>query len=266
MLTPPSYRIINGCASGTIKLSTRPAGEAGSVARKAREIPILRWTWRGLGRGCGLPTPLTIVAVRQVARCEVSQARPGECEPRTAAANGTRRGCGRRWRLSRAKPRGGRRRAGPDRAGPARTRERRWSDAGTSLKHDGTRNVQCFGSPFLACQSEPTTSESLLSGQRDESHRQVVRSGPLPLANRESELAEDAGSQEHAVGAMRNAIHGYSVRLLALRTPFAGDVVEACAEADPDKARVVRGIGHPGADRARAGGLIRRPCRYSGRS
>ena len=146
---------------------------------------------------------ITIVAVPQVARCEVSQARgvrtsDSRCEWDTP----------RMWssmRLSRAKPRAGRRRAGPDRAGPARTRERRWSDAGTSLK-------------------------------------------------------------EHAVGAMRNAIHGYSVRLLALRTPFAGDVVEACAEADPDKARVVRGIGHPGADRARAGGLIRRPCRYSGRS
>ena len=110
---------------------------------------------------------------------------------------------------------------------------------------------------------------SQLAAMVDRMGRQVQRlieQVVQALANRESELAEDAGSQEHAVGAMRNAIHGYSVRLLALRTPFAGDVVEACAEADPDKARVVRGIGHPGADRARAGGLIRRPGRYSGRS
>ena len=68
---------------------------------------------------------------------------------------------------------------------------------------------------------------SQLAAMVDRMGRQVQRlieQVVQALANREPALAEDAGSQEHTVGAMRNAIHRYAVRLLALRTPFAGDL------------------------------------------
>ena len=110
--------------------------------------------------------------------------------------------------------------------------------------------------------------------------RHIVKSFDRDLSQLDDHGRQDGapGSQEHTVGAMRNAIHRYAVRLLALRTPFAGDLrqvvsallissdLERIAGHLKNIAERTAGIGHPGADRARAGGLIRRPCRYSGRS
>ena len=56
--------------------------------------------------------------------------------------------------------------------------------------------------------------------------RHIVKSFDRDLSQLDDHGRQDGapGSQEDTVGAMRNAIHRYAVRLLALRTPFAGDL------------------------------------------
>ena len=177
------------------------------------EIPILRWN---LARARARLRPPDNQNDRRApaggARCE-SQALPqgSACLAQPRRMGHDCRGCGRRCGCPE-----------PSRGGPASSESR----PGQSRAYKGASLV---GRGKLA---------EALSGQCDEAHRPVVRSGSLPALGH--------GRQDGAAGVAPD------------RT--------ACAEADPDKARAVRGIGHPGADRARAGGLIRRPGRYSGRS
>ena len=59
--------------------------------------------------------------------------------------------------------------------------------------------------------------------------QRMIEQAVHALANRDSVPVENADAQERTAGAMRHAIHRSAVRLLALRTPFAGDLRQVVA-------------------------------------